>query len=110
MKKSMVIFISGLILSAPVMAFARWGNSCWSGGSMPGRGGWFGDYFFGGGMFMFAGTLLIAGLASYFGLHYFKTKKLAEAHQGNPMEILKLRFARGEISREVFERMRDDIR
>ena len=77
----------------------------WFGG--PWAGGWFG-----GGMLM---MLLFWGLIIWAGVLLFR--KLSQPSQDNRLvavsgtahEILKERYAKGEISRDEFEQMRKDI-
>ncbi len=55
--------------------------------------------------------LLLIGLAAY--LIYFNTDKHPSQGQGrlleSPLEILKKRYARGDITREQFEEMKDHL-
>ncbi len=80
----------------------------WFGG--PGAGGWFG-----GGMFMMLPMLIFWCLVIWGG--FILVRKLIQTSQENrpmgtsqtAMEILKERYAKGEISREEFEKMKQDL-
>ena len=86
-----------------------WGAGCWQSG--PGLTGSYGSpwgmHTFGGGflMFLFWGViiggivLLVAGLA--------RQGTPAAARGESPLEILKRRYASGEIDRDEFERMKE---
>lgn len=54
--------------------------------------------------------LLVAGLAFALGWRPQWGQRPPEAGSGTPMEIVKARYARGEISREEFERMQLDLK
>lgn len=80
----------------------------WFGG--PWSGGWFG-----GGIFMMLPMLLFWILILWGG--FVLVRKQIQSNQGNrptetvrtAMEILKQRYAKGEISREEFEKMKLDL-
>lgn len=80
----------------------------WFGG--PWSGGWFG-----GGIFMMLPMLLFWGLIIWAGV--ILVRKLSQsshcnrpvAVSGNANEILKERYAKGEISRDELEQMKKDI-
>ncbi|CUH95352.1 hypothetical protein P22_1422 [Propionispora sp. 2/2-37] len=80
----------------------------WFGG--PGAGGWFG-----GGIFMMLPMLIFWGLILWGG--FILGRKLILVSQENrpagesrtALEILKERYAKGEISREEFEKMKQDL-
>ena len=74
----------------------------------PGPGGWGGmmHYGFGyGGALMWIIFLIVVGLLIYVVLHAGNTK----AHNETPLDILKKRYARGEITKEEYEKMRRDL-
>ncbi|OHD71424.1 MAG: hypothetical protein A2W19_10545 [Spirochaetes bacterium RBG_16_49_21] len=62
-------------------------------------------YFFGGGLFMGIITLIILGLVVFFGVKYLKNRETGET----PLDILKARCAKGEISRESFDSMKKEL-
>lgn len=77
-----------------------------------GRGGWGGmmHYGFGnGGMFMWIIFLIVIGLLIYFIIQARNTKGQTPTQNENHMDILKRRYAKGEISREEYERMKKDL-
>ncbi len=106
MKKTLTI--TGLLL-LPSALLARWGNDCWYGGFMPGGGSWFGGHFFGGGIFMFITTLALLGLLVFFAYGFAKNKKILDGKTGSAFDIAKMRYAKGEISKEEFETIKADI-
>ena len=93
-----------LVLSIPFLAMAQWGPLCgWSGGAGM-MGGWGGGWF--GMIFMAAFWILVI-----IGLIYFikwlatssRSKESFPAGGGRALDILKERYARGEIDLEEFE-------
>ncbi len=54
-------------------------------------------------------TLIILGFLIFFAVKYFRDGRLEIFQKENPLEILKLRYARGEITREVFEEMKREL-
>ena len=98
--------------ASPVLA-QHWGGyggyGGWGQGMMGGYGGmgWFGSIF----MLIFWG-LIIVGLVLLIRWLVFATRR-GEEHSGGgsrAMDILKERYARGEIDREEFEQRRRDLR
>jgi len=86
------------------MLYAFGGNGgCGYGGSYLHMGPrWFGG-FYGGGFMMIITTVLI-GLLIFAGFKYFY-KNGSE----KPLDILKLRYSRGEITKEEFDSMKNDL-
>ncbi len=81
----------------------------------PMMGGWdrSGNYgcFFGygyGGMFMWIIFLIMVGLLIYFVVQTQKTKGPTIPGE-SPVDILKRRYAKGEITKEEYEKMKKDI-
>jgi putative membrane protein len=109
MKKRLITIISGLIF-----AFTSTSLYAWRGGS----GGcdysgfmgqqWFGN-FYGGGMFMGILTLVLIALLIFFGINYFRKGGVLPGGKESPLEILKIRYAKGEINKEEFEAMKREI-
>ncbi len=62
-----------------------------------------------GGMFMWIIFLIVVGLLIYFFVRIQKTKAQTPAQGETHMDILKKRYAKGEISKEDFERMKRDL-
>ena len=85
------------------------GAGCYDG---QGPGGWgpMMHYGFGyGGMFMWIILLIVVGLLIYFIVQVQKTKGQTPAQGETHMDILKKRYAKGEISKEDFDRMKRDL-
>lgn len=63
-----------------------------------------------GGMFMWLILIIIAGIVIYFIFSQGKrTGGPADPTQENPVEILRRRYANGEISKEEFDRIKKDL-
>jgi len=72
-------------------------------GHMMGYGGY-------GGIFMWLVLILIAGVVIYFVVNWSKgAKNPADSTREGPTDILKRRYANGEISKEEFDRLKKDI-
>jgi len=75
-------------------------------------GGWnhmmgYGGY---GGMYMWLVLIIIAGVVVYFIFQQNKKNRdLEDPARESPMEILKRRYAKGEITKEEFERLKEEI-
>ncbi|UCG91269.1 MAG: SHOCT domain-containing protein [candidate division WOR-3 bacterium] len=50
--------------------------------------------------------LVLIGVAAYF---VFSGKKLIRREDETPLEILKKRYAKGEVSKQEFEKMKKDV-
>lgn len=77
-----------------------------------GPGGWVPmmHYGFGyGGMFMWIIFLIVIGLLIYFFVQTQKTKGQTPTQNESHLDILKKRYAKGEINKEDFDRMRRDL-
>ncbi len=77
-----------------------------------GPGGWgpMMHYGFGyGGMFMWIILLIVIGLVIYFIVQAQNKKSGTPTQNESPMDILKRRYAKGEITREEYERMKKDL-
>lgn len=66
-------------------------------------------YGYGGGIFMWILFLIIIGLLVYFVIQATKTKGQTTTHNESPLDILKKRYAKGEITKEDFDRMKKDL-
>lgn len=85
------------------------GEGC-LGGQGPGGWGPMMHYGFGyGGMFMWIIFLIVIGLLIYFIVQSQKTKGQMPTQHESPLDILKRRYAKGEISKEDFDRMKRDL-
>ncbi len=104
MKKWIVILA---ILTAGLLPSCQ-GNNCfgprgpWGWGPMPYGYGY-------GGMLMWAICLIVLGLVVYFVVQAQKTKGRTAAQGESALDILKKRYAKGEISKEDYERMKKDL-
>ena len=67
-----------------------------------------GGYGFGG-MFMWILFIIIIGVVAYFVIHNIRTKTTGSTTQETPLDILKKRYAKGEINKEDFDRMKRDL-
>ena len=88
--------------------------SCGGGGPYgpQGPGGWgpMMHYGFGyGGMFMWIIFLIVIGLLIYFIVNAQKTKSQTPTQNESHLDILKKRYAKGEITKEEYERMKKDL-
>ncbi len=68
------------------------------------------NYGFGhGGMFMWIIFLIVLGVAIYFIINTSKSKDVVGSTQEAPLDILKKRYAKGEITKEEFNQMKKDL-
>ena len=96
-----LIIITGLLVSCSEGCYGPQGPGGW--GPMM-------HYGFGyGGMFMWIIFLMVIGLLIYFISQSQKTKGQTPTHNESPLDILKRRYAKGEIAREEYERMKKDL-
>ncbi len=106
MKKLLVLaslFLMALLVvsCSPYGPMHRWNG--WDGGPMM-------NYGFGyGGMFMWLIFLIVLGVAIYFIVQTLKDKKISGDVTETPMNILKKRYAKGELTKEEFDRMKKDL-
>jgi putative membrane protein len=104
MKKYLVLFfvmISGLLASCA-------GYRCF-GPEDPREWGLMMHYGFGyGGMFMWIIFLIVIGMLVYFVVRDQQTKGQTPT-QESPLDILKMRYAKGEVTKEEYERMKKDL-
>jgi putative membrane protein len=97
-----LIIITGLLVSCTGEGY--YGLQC------PGGWGHMMHYGFGyGGMFMWIIFLIVIGLLIYFIFQAKKTKGQTPIQNEAPLDILKRRYAKGEIAREEYERMKKDL-
>ena len=68
------------------------------------------NYGFGyGGMFMWLIFIIVLGVAIYFIVQASKSKNVAGQGQDTPLDIIKRRYAKGEITKEEFDRMKKEV-
>jgi putative membrane protein len=53
--------------------------------------------------------LIILGFVIFFAIRYYRGGNIEIFQKEKPLEILKRRYARGEITREVFEQMKREL-
>ncbi|MBN2159599.1 MAG: SHOCT domain-containing protein [Spirochaetes bacterium] len=66
-------------------------------------------YFGYGGIIMWVLTIAVLGLLVFFGVRLYKNQLGFGAAGNDPLDVLKTRYANGEITREQFESMKKDI-
>jgi putative membrane protein len=64
---------------------------------------------YGGGMSMWLLFLIVIGLLVYFIIQNHKTKSWTPTQNESPLDILKKRYAKGEITKEEYESMKKDL-
>ena len=62
-----------------------------------------------GGMFMWILVLVVLGVAIYFIVQSAKSKNVSGQAAETPLDIIKKRYARGEITKEEFDRMKKEL-
>jgi len=62
-----------------------------------------------GGILMWIIFLIVIGVAVYLVVQATKSKGPESPYKETPMEILKKRYAKGEITKEEFEKMKKDL-
>lgn len=74
-----------------------------------GHGGWWGSHSFGsGGILMWLIPIVLIGILVYFIFQRHDTPKSNNSAE-TPMDIIEKRYARGEITKEEFERMKEEL-
>ena len=99
-----------LSLTMIIGVLASCAGEGYRGSQGPGEWGHMMHYGFGyGGMFMWIIFLIVIGLLIYFMVQAQKTKGYTPTQNESPLDILKRRYAKGEIAREEYERMKKDL-
>jgi putative membrane protein len=98
-----IIFIIVIILLLPTLAFSQGGRY----GMM--NQGWHLMYYGCGGIIMWLLLLIVVGLLVYLAAQFSKGGRGENRPQETALDILKKRYARGEINKEEFERMKQDL-
>ena len=62
-----------------------------------------------GGMFMWIFFVIITALVAYFVIRTIRTSAQGRTPRETPLDILKRRYAQGEITKEDYDRMKKDI-
>jgi putative membrane protein len=101
-------------LALSLMMITGWLVSCSGQGyyGPQGPGGWgpMMHYGFGyGGMFMWIIFLIVIGFLIYFIAQTQKTKGQTSIQNESPLDILKRRYAKGEITKEEYESLKKDL-
>lgn len=98
------LFCLGAILFLPVSALADTGDrECWYGwGHMMGPGF--------GGMFMWILLLIAVVLVVYALMRASKGGGLGTSPHETPLDVLRKRYAQGEITKEKFDEMKQDLK
>lgn len=99
-----LLMLPGLILALPAALSAAPGFCNWAYGP-----GWHHGMFFGGGMFMWIFNIIILGVVIFLAVRFFRHGKLEGINNETPLDILKKRLAKGEITKEEFENLRKTI-
>jgi putative membrane protein len=89
-----------------------WGNMMWGYGSGYGNGFWGNGNYWWMGLVMMAFQLLFWGLLIWFGVALFKKVRgnsLSTYGRNDALDILRERYARGEIDTEEFRRRKEDL-
>ena len=98
---TVLLVILGVVVLLPVLGMSMWGFGMMGPGMM-GRGAWGGGWF--GGFGLPTLLLLIAGIVLVM-LVYTRRESRPEV----PLEVLKRRLAKGEITREQYEELRQAL-
>jgi len=105
MKKISVLFLCSSILTGLI-------SCCPFSGGQPGDWrGWGGMSGYGmGGMFMGIIVLIVVIIAAYLVIRALSKERIESGIPETPLDILKKRYAKGEISKEDFDRMREELK
>jgi len=101
MKKLFLFFATILIFSDVAFAHGNYEGHMGPWGHM--------GYFGFGGIIMWILFLIVIGVAVYLIVQATKPKGPESPFRETPMEILKKRYAKGEITKEQFEKMKRDL-
>jgi putative membrane protein len=100
------LFAATVLCASGLSAYAcsqRWPMHHWEDPSMMGYG--FGY----GGMFMWLLFLIVLAVAIYLIIVVAKNKNQGGSTPERPLDILKKRYAKGEITKEEFDRIKNDL-
>jgi len=97
--------IFSILVMISILAF----SACAQGPNSPvGNWGHMMGYGYGGG-FMWLIVLVLVGVVIYFMLQVSKSKSSGDSIIETPLDILKKRYAKGEIDKEEFDRKKKDL-
>jgi len=85
------------------------GEDCYDPQGLGGRGPMMQMHYGYGGMFMWIIFLIVIALLIYFIDQARKTKGQTPPQNESPLNILKMRYEKGEITREEYERVKKDL-
>ncbi len=95
--KKITVLSTALLLITPVLSFAQRNATCpYQDRGLTGPG------------LMWILLLLMIGALIFIAIQFSKQRKEAEK-SGNHIDILKKRYASGEISKEEFDKLKDDL-
>jgi putative membrane protein len=98
----------GLFLTVPAALFA-WNTGAGGCGYGFRMGPHMFGGFYGGGLIMWIITLALLGFLLYTAVKYFKNRGADTGSKETALEILKVRYAKGEITKEEFTAMKGDL-
>ena len=100
------IFFFAVVMMTPLLTMCSgpYGHmGGWEGGHMM-------NYGYGyGGMFMWILVLIVLGVAIYFIVQSVKSKNVSGEARETPLDILKKRYAKGDITKEEFDQMKKEL-
>lgn len=99
MRRLFLFLTTVLISSGAAFAYANYG----------GHMGYWGHMMYDGGIFMWLIFLIVLGVAVYLIVQSTRGKGFYGSIRESPMDILKKRYAKGEITKEEFEKMKKDL-
>lgn len=104
--RRLTLVVAAIGLTLLLSACGRYDFACGEGwGSMMDFG-----YFGFGGMFMgMVFIVILVAVAVYWLVRETRAKKEGQAPGENPLDILKKRYAKGEMTKEEFERVKKDL-
>ncbi len=105
--KKKITAITVFLMTTPALVFANtWGGGpCWDESFFGGHHG-YGGHFFGGGIFMWILNILLLGAVIFIAVKFFR----GGGHGGEkPLNILKQRLAKGEITKEEFDSLKKEL-
>ncbi|MCW3975344.1 MAG: SHOCT domain-containing protein [Candidatus Bathyarchaeota archaeon] len=102
-----IIIVVGAFSMMTMMGGYGWGGMMGGGMMGPGMMGWGGMGF---AWIWIAIFLIVLIVGAYLVITSFKREKMAPSMQAKPIEILKERYAKGEITAEEFKKMKKELK